>query len=93
MKDLAKVLLAGLLGGAVGAVVLKWLVERSALKGEELITELERMLARNDFADFDDWDDDDESAYEQKTAFNETVQQSEEQEGQTNTPTHQLISA
>lgn len=86
MKDLAKVLLAGLLGGAVGAIVLKWLVERSALKGEELIMELERMLARNDFADFDDWDDD-ESAYEQKTAFNEAAQQSEEQEGQTNTPT------
>ncbi len=86
MKDLAKVLLAGLLGGAVGAIVLKWLVERSALKGEELIIELERMLARNDFADFDDWDDDDESAYEQKTAFNETAQQSEEQEGY-NTPT------
>ena len=86
MKDLAKVLLAGQLGGAVGAIVLKWLVERSALKGEELIIELERMLARNDFADFDDWDDDDESAYEQKTAFNETAQQSEEQEGY-NTPT------
>lgn len=55
MKNLIKVLSAGVLGGIVGAIVLECLLERNAIDGDGLIAHLIAFFSPDDLDDL--WED------------------------------------